>query len=66
MATTFGFDKKTMSTLDELKEELGASSKAEVLRKAITLLKLAQQVQSKGGHVTLEDADGTKSRLLLS
>ncbi len=66
MATTFGFDKKTMATLDELKEELGASSKAEVIRKAITLLKLAQQTQSKGGHLTLEDADGNKSRLLLS
>ena len=66
MATTFGFDKKTMKTLDELKTELGASSKVEVLRKAIALLKLAQEAQSRGGEIILGEPDGTKKQIVLS
>ena len=46
MATTsFKFDDRTTEILEELKDHYGATSKAEVLRKAIGLLDIAADAE---------------------
>lgn len=58
--TTFKFDEQLTKTLDDLKASSSASSKAEVVRRAITLLKVVQDAAERGEKLVLrqEDADG--------
>jgi Arc/MetJ-type ribon-helix-helix transcriptional regulator len=58
--STFKFDEQLTKTLDELKDASRASSKSEVVRRAITLLKLVQDAAANGEKLVLrkEDADG--------
>ena len=51
--TTFDIDEKTGQKLEELKIHFGASSKAEVLRKAIALLNLATRYEDSDGSITI-------------
>jgi len=56
MATTsFTIDAKLDATLENLKSHYGASSKAEVLRKAIALLNVVSRNESKDGTVTIRN-----------
>ncbi len=56
--TTFKFDDKMEKTLDELQEYLNASSRAEVLRRAITLLRVVKESDEKNaGTVILREGD---------
>lgn len=64
-ATTFKFDAKTNKLLEELREHYGASSKAEVLRKAIALLDIAADAEDHDQHVIVESKDGTDRRQVL-
>ena len=50
-------DDKADATLAELQKKLGASSKAEVLRTAVALLKVAQEGRERGLKVALTNAD---------
>jgi hypothetical protein len=55
--TSFVFDKRTMDVLDRLKGELGASSRVDVIRRALALLSLT--VEGSGGKpVTVQTKDG--------
>lgn len=60
--TTFKFDAKLTATLDELKTATGASSKAEIVRRAIALLKVVQEAKDNGERVMLrtEARDGAQ------
>lgn len=51
--TTFKFDEKLTQTLDELKTATGASSKAEIVRRAIALLKVVQEATQDGNEVVI-------------
>jgi hypothetical protein len=53
MATSFDIDEKFDQTLGQLKQHLGAASKAEVLRKAVALLYVATKHQNDDGSVTI-------------
>lgn len=67
-ATSFNFDQRTLEVLDELKKEFNASSRAEVLRKAIALLDLARKAREQGGGVLIEtqrDGERERERVLL-
>ena len=55
--TTFNIDEKMGQTLEELKEHFGASSKAEVLRKAVALLKIATDSEAADGSITIRKND---------
>ncbi len=55
--TTFNIDEKMGQTLEELKEHFGASSKAEVLRKAVALLKIATESEAADGSITIRKND---------
>lgn len=64
-ATTFKFDAKTNKVLEELREHYGASSKAEVLRKAIALLDIAAEAEDQDQQIIVESKDGTQKRQVL-
>lgn len=51
--TTFNIDEKMGQSLEDLKEHFGASSKAEVLRKAVALLKIAMESEAADGSITI-------------
>lgn len=52
--------------LEELKDHYGASSKAEVLRKAIGLLDIAADAEKKHRHLVVESEDeSVKHRILV-
>ena len=58
--STFRFDEQLTKTLEELKNSTSATSKAEIVRRAITLLKLVQDATANGEKLVLksEDANG--------
>lgn len=60
--TTFKFDEKLTRTLDELKTATGASSKAEIVRRAIALLKVVQEATEEGGEVVIRNSHGDDKR----
>jgi hypothetical protein len=62
--TTFKFNRQTLAIIDQLKKEFGASSKAEVIRKALALLELARQARENGGTIAVVDTDGTHHKIL--
>jgi Arc/MetJ-type ribon-helix-helix transcriptional regulator len=55
--STFRFDEQLTQTIDDLKNSSTASSKAEVVRRAITLLKLVQDAHSNGEKLVLRKED---------
>jgi hypothetical protein len=55
--TTFNIDDRMDKTLEELKEHYGASSKAEVLRKAVALLNVAKNAEQPDGSVVIRKDD---------
>ena len=58
--STFRFDEQLTKTIDELKNASSASSKAEIVRRAIALLKIVQDATANGEKLVLrrEDAEG--------
>lgn len=55
--TTFKFDEQLSKTLEELKNASSASSKSEVVRRAITLLKVVQDATANGEKLVLRRED---------
>ncbi|KRG65641.1 hypothetical protein ABB26_03620 [Stenotrophomonas humi] len=64
--TTFKFDEKLTSTLEELKDGTNATSKAEVVRRAIALMKVVQDAQKRGAEVVIRDDSGKDKVIILS
>ncbi|UID79493.1 ribbon-helix-helix protein, CopG family [Stenotrophomonas indicatrix] len=64
--TTFKFDEKLTATLEELKDGTNAASKAEVVRRAIALMKVVQDAQKRGAEVVIRDEDGKDKVIVLS
>lgn len=62
--STFRFDEKLTNTIEELQKSSNASSKAEIVGRAITLLKLVQDAIQNGETLVLRkgDAGGSGSR----
>lgn len=60
--TTFKFDEKLTQTLDELKTATGASSKAEIVRRAIALLKVVQEATQDGNEVVIRSTNEKERR----
>ena len=51
--TSFNVDEKLDATLEQLKAHYSASSKAEIVRKAIALLKVAQENEQQDGSIII-------------
>lgn len=63
--STFKFDPKLTETIEELKKATSATSKAEIVRRAITLLKVVQDAKDRGEELVLV-RDGTmQTRIIL-
>jgi uncharacterized protein with PhoU and TrkA domain len=56
--TTFKFDPKLVQTIEDLKNSSSATSKAEIVRRAIALLKVVQEASERGEEVVLVKTDG--------
>lgn len=52
--TTFNIDPKMDKTLEDLKEHYGATSKAEILRKAVALLTIAKDAEQADGSLMIQ------------
>lgn len=48
---TLNFDEKAERNLEALKKHYGATSKAEVIRKALVLLKIASEIEETEGEL---------------
>ena len=64
--TTFSIDDKTERTLDEIREALGATSNAEVLRRAVNLLGVASKVVNENGKIIIQNEEGRSREILLT
>lgn len=62
--TSFNIDRKTDRTLEELKSHFGASSKAEVVRKAIAFLNVAKDAEQADGSVVIKK-NGAEFRVIV-
>lgn len=63
---TLKIDPKTAAMLEALKQHFNASTRAEVIRKAIVLLDLARDADEHERElVIIDDKDGTQRRILL-
>ncbi len=58
--TTFDFDAKTEKVIKQLKKRYGATSKAEILRKALALLSTISDAEEKGAEVILREDNKEK------
>lgn len=61
---SYRFDDHTTEVVSDLRVRLNLSNNSEVLKRAITLLKLASDNQSLGGTVLLRNA-GTDKEIVL-
>lgn len=63
MPTSYNFDKHTLNRLNKLKEKTGASSKTEVIRKAIALLFVA--TKEKDSTIIIKSPSGEKKIVVI-
>lgn len=56
--SSFRFDQKLTDAIDSIKEESGASSKAEVIRRAIALLKAVEDNVGDDGKLFIVHDEG--------
>jgi len=63
--TTFKFDSKLTATIEELKDSTSATSKAEIIRRAIALLKVVQDAKDRGEELVLVGEDNSQTRIIL-
>ncbi len=62
---TIQFSKRTDRDLERLAKALGVSSKADVVRKAVNLLRYVLEEQKAGGKLVVENSrDKTKKELV--
>lgn len=65
MASSYNLDSRLDETLEALKVHYSASSKAEVLRKAIALLKVASTHENPDGSITLAQEGKNHTKVVL-
>jgi hypothetical protein len=63
--TSFNVDPKLDQTLEDLKKHYGAASKAEVLRKAIALLKVVRENEQPDGSVLIRTSQNRDMKVLV-
>jgi metal-responsive CopG/Arc/MetJ family transcriptional regulator len=62
---TVSIDERLDRALDELKESMGKTSRAEVFRLAVTLLKIADEARQEGLKLAISDKEGKVRREIL-
>ena len=62
---TFKTDTRTIEMIEKLKEHFNASSRAEILRKALALLELAREAEQQDREMAVVDSEDRIRRILL-
>ena len=62
---TVSIDERLDRALDELKESMGKTSRAEVFRLAVTLLKIADEARQEGLKLAIADKQGRVQKEIL-
>jgi metal-responsive CopG/Arc/MetJ family transcriptional regulator len=62
---TVGIDENLDRTIDELKEKFGKTSRADVFRMGIALLKVAAEAKDRGLKLTISDRDDVVKKEIL-
>lgn len=62
---TVGIDENLDRTIDELKEKFGKTSRADVFRMGIALLKVAAEAKDRGLKLTISDLDDVVKKEIL-
>jgi Arc/MetJ-type ribon-helix-helix transcriptional regulator len=60
----FDFSKESLAKLDELVKTTNAMTRAEVIRKALTLMTEVLDAQERGAKLLLKEPDGTLIQLM--
>ena len=63
--STFKFDPKLTALIEELKDSSSATSKAEIVRRAIALYKVVQEAKERGEDLVLVGGDKSQTRIIL-
>lgn len=61
---TYRFDENTLSLIDDLRDDLHFANNSDVIRRALTLLKLAVDNQKKGGAIVLKTESSEREIVL--
>jgi metal-responsive CopG/Arc/MetJ family transcriptional regulator len=60
----FDFNKESLDKLDEIVAAVNASTRAEVIRRALTLFTEVMAAEKRGAKVLLREKDGTMIQLM--
>jgi hypothetical protein len=63
--TTFTLDEQSRDAIEELRRTIGATSQAEVMRRALRLLREAARTSAAGGKILLRGPDKSEREVLL-
>jgi hypothetical protein len=61
----FDFSKESLEKLDEIKGAINASTRAEVIRQALTLYTKILEADRRGAKVLFEEKDGKQAELMI-
>lgn len=64
--TTLQMNQRTEDAVEKIKSITGATTKAEVIRKAIALLEAAAKASSENGEIVIRTADGTEQKIIMN
>ena len=64
--TTFEVDAATLAAISELKSAFGVSTNAAVIRKALTLARVAARSSDEDNSITIVDPNNVRTKILLS
>ena len=62
--TTFDFDPELTKVIDQLKKDMHATSRSEVLRRAIALLEIANLARKDGAELIIKKNNNEKQIIL--
>jgi hypothetical protein len=60
----FDFSKESLTKLDEIVLRVNASTRAEVIRRALTLLTEVLEAEGRGAKMLFREADGTTIQIM--
>jgi hypothetical protein len=61
----FDFSKESLDKLDEIRSTIHAATRAEVIRRALTLFTEVLDAEQRGARIFFQEKDGTQARLIL-
>ena len=60
----FDFESKALERLDKMVDSTGATTRAEVIRRALSVFATFVDAAERGANVSIEEPDGTRTKCL--